>query len=614
MQRQQAVYFLFISIVVLVGIFLGRGIGRAQALATDCSVPWSGGKIAHFFATPFNIFNNNAKLLSIKCSPHSYDVTIGDGSKTLYIYKKVYFTEDADHFTRTATISGSEVAHARDWIIGSGTVQIPYFSSREKVNYLAFYACSLDAPTKQWRCGCSATGQCSQPAQNNYTWFLRGFVTQQPQPVKITPRKAFQTAQKTQAVTTSTQTTGGAQSTIVGQLPPCSGAQTLIIDSAEGWAQVNNAQYTNFCVKPGDYKSAGTITLTASGTAGKPRTIQLMGNDATHPVKLSQAQRAYVKGFLINGNHWVIDRMSIVNVQEPHTMGIEKGASDNTISRLYMDGNLSGIDIQDRANRNTITQSYIGNTTLEGINSDFVCVGLQAYQYGDRTGVIIEDTKITDNEFVNCNDSVQLIRKKDSRDGSFPGTIVTNNDFYTTDDRLTDCSGNRQPGGECMIGENAFDIKGGSDDPSRPVRIERNRIWNMKQSDRTLVPTGSWGDAIIVHFDSQNVIVKDNIIWDSSRGIDVHIGASNVGVENNVLYDINSQRDNVGQALMFTSEAGTNNHASGNIIVNARTPIENGSGAQLSNNSIRQDKSGGDLCFRIKRISGPEEKCLKGAK
>ncbi len=597
----------------------------------ECTTAWRGGALAQRFSEPFT--RDNVPLLSLTCALGRYAITIGDGRDDLYIYKYAYLTEDGNAFTRRIALQGGRKAGA--WFIGSAQASVPFFATHAQKNYIAFYAC-VRRTNGTFACGCSGSGVCSAPHEGRFRWYVGVFSSQQPgtspapQPVQSVAAPERQSAATTRpavreqvrptvrsAVPTSvsqpTQRATSSSYAVPVALPSCDSAGTLVIDSVDDWAQVNNSQYTNFCVKPGDYRAAGVITLTSSGTANRKRVIQLMNGNDTHPARLPDAQQAFLGGLRFGdgatpANHWIVDRMSFVDLSTPHITGIERGSSDNIINRWRYERNNSGIDIQDRADRNVIQNSYIGNTTLDAVKSDFVCIGLQAYAHGGRRNVIIRDTKIVGNEMFNCNDAIQLIRNGNDRNGSFPGTLIADNDISVRTDRHTNCGGASQPNGPCSIAENAIDVKGGSDEAARPVRIVDNRMWGIKRSDPTIVPGGSWGDAIVVHYDTQNLIIENNAIFDSSRGVVVHLGSHNVRVDNNIIADIPANTDGAGYGIVFTSEAGGNNSARGNVLLRVAQPITNSAGATVAENVI--DAASTRTCVTIMPISAPQEKCF----
>ncbi len=647
-------YYFLCALSFLASIFIGFVVNAA-----DCAVSWRGGTIAHFFAEPFNVFNNNTSLLTASCHQDRYTFSIGDGSDNLYIYKDAYLTEDGDTFTQRIELSGTK--RAGDWIIGKASADVPYFTSSAAQNYIAFYGCMrVDGV---YKCGCSGSArECSVPSRGIFRWFLGGFRTQQARSVRTTTQHVNQQTQQTrqqrdvastettthnasdttdattdtintdtntnthggdnataqdsatptQSTSTSTVVTQGSSYAVSVKLPSCSGSKTLIIDSVNDWQKINDPAYTNFCVKPGDYRGAGVITLTSSGSAQEPRVIQLFSDDNTHPAKLPEGQQALLGGMRLgNGSaaarYWVIDRMSFVGLRKNGMVGINEGSSDNILNRIVMRNNMTGIDLQNGAHRNVIQNSYIGDMTEEAIRADIVCIGLQSYQ----GGAVIADTRIVGNELVNCNDAIQFIRNGSNPSGSFPGTLVADNDIYVTAERLTDCNGTVNGTGPCMIGENAIDAKGGSDDASKPVQIIDNRMWNIRRSDPARKPGGSWGDAIVVQYNTQNMVIKNNIIMDSNRGIVIHLGSHNTVTEGNTLFNIGGQTAGSGYGIIITTEAGSGNVVRHNTIIAADKPLgDDAGGNTVTGNTIGGVSDITRQCFMVKRISGPEEMCI----
>jgi hypothetical protein len=96
-------------------------------------------------------------------------------------------------------------------------------------------------------------------------------------------------------------------------LPACtvSDPEVRIIDDPGDWAAVNDPLLRVFCVRPGNYSSAGTIRLGVSGAPGRPRVLRYH-DPATaqppHPVRLGATRQAIVRALEIRGaQHWIVD-------------------------------------------------------------------------------------------------------------------------------------------------------------------------------------------------------------------------------------------------------------------------------------------------------------------
>jgi len=101
---------------------------------------------------------------------------------------------------------------------------------------------------------------------------------------------------------------------------------------------------------------------------------------------------------------------------------------------------------------------------------------------------------------------------------NYEGTIVDNNHMYINNEIYTDCNGNHDINGECAYAENAIDLKAGSNNPNNPIIISNNKMWGFRKSDRTNSYLGDPGAAIPIHYNVKNVLIRDNLIFDSVLG------------------------------------------------------------------------------------------------
>jgi hypothetical protein len=234
----------------------------------------------------------------------------------------------------------------------------------------------------------------------------------------------------------------------------------------------------------------------------------------------------------------------------------------------------------------------------------------------------------------------------------FSGTLIDGNDIYLTSALYSNCSGRRDPRGQCACAENAIDLKSGAENSARPFVITNNHIWGWKKTDKQCGGSGSWGSAIIGHYKLKNVVIKHNTIFDSQRGITLSTGPRNITITSNLMHGINSRVKKESAALVTTSDV-SNVVMNGNTIVDAgswitlragRSKLECnviiGSGPAAGgrgNNTVgrnsyyrsipgvvsgngdvvfdlERDSSNVDSCFTVKRISGGKKVCLSYGK
>ncbi len=311
-----------------------------------------------------------------------------------------------------------------------------------------------------------------------------------------------------------------------------------IIPDDEPWSSttLNSTSYTNFFVRPGSYS---LVTITRSGTDIARRTLSLYNGNDTHPGKLDLSELALWGGTMDGASFWTFDRHAYANgvAQDHRNFLLTGGATDNIFNRSYSYRVPAMYDIWDKCHRNTFQlgrHEYPGGEP--GAGDGPVCIQIRAW---DTMDLQCHDTKIISNEFRNQNDSFQHVRgpiedESDYQAANGEGTILYDNDFYIEN----------QP-----AMENAFDIKFGSDNPSKPVLIQNNRMWGYKKSpDYEYDPEQPYGPCRTVlggHQSPRNVHIYDNIIFDSNTGVDFAIGFNGVGydeggidciVERNLLY------------------------------------------------------------------------------
>lgn len=335
-------------------------------------------------------------------------------------------------------------------------------------------------------------------------------------------------------------------------LPKCNvkNPEVQFIKSNADWKMINSSSKRVFCVSPGDYRGAGTITLTASGTADARRYIILNNGNNAHPASLPETQQANVQIDLVGANYWVVDRISTLHPTQIRAVSLRGNSTHNIMNRMNIRYfNKNAFAISNGSHYNTIQKCRIADQVLYWRKKDGVgIVTYNAAKWDDPTYVF--NTKIIQNEFVNVSDSVQLpMMFKDyensiQADTGYNGTIIDSNQMHLTPDIYTDGHGHPDPNGEYVYAENAIDIKKGSDDANNKVIITNNIMWGYRESDKTGSSLGDPGTALVVHYGTDNTVIDNNYIFDSNRGINIgdargsdHAFADS-SVSHNILRDI----------------------------------------------------------------------------
>lgn len=295
---------------------------------------------------------------------------------------------------------------------------------------------------------------------------------------------------------------------------PCTGSGVKFIDSNNDWNDINNPNYRIFCVEPGDYSGAGTITITASGQENYRKWIrwydpQHPDDNGTHTYDMAGSDRAKMARIVFDGaNYWTVDRIQFTK----GAVELRDGAHHNVLNRILMweaDTSISrhGVMFDDGAHHNWLQNSVIANT--------------QPTPGMDSIAVVVRNAQhniITKNEIFNIpGDTIQI--GPDGTDNK--GTIIVNNDLYINPNVFTDGNGNYTTNGDYACAENAIDIKSHSPNPgSSYLLIENNRMWGFRETDSSCGGTGSGGSHIVLHYGSTDQVrIRKNNFWNGLTGI-----------------------------------------------------------------------------------------------
>ncbi|MEN8229699.1 MAG: T9SS type A sorting domain-containing protein [Bacteroidota bacterium] len=316
----------------------------------------------------------------------------------------------------------------------------------------------------------------------------------------------------------------------------------MIIDNNDDWAHINDATIRYFYVAPGNYSAVGRVEITSSGTGTEKRYLSLYNGNDLHPGKLPIEEVATVRLLFRGAQNWVVDRMSYLDPYYSNwILDFQDGAKDIIINRqLIRDTNSGAVYVRNGTESITIQKCRFDRTRFT------IVTDLAAIMLGGADNTVIKNVKVLDNEIVNYNDPVQTVRMNPQivTNDNHEGLIIDNNHFYADDLIYTDCSGNPQQDGPCLYGENALDFKAGSENPNNPVLVTNNKMWGYRRADRTGSSMSSNGNAIVLHFNVENIKIRDNVIFDSFEGIRVGARESyphilmNGEISNNIFYNL----------------------------------------------------------------------------
>lgn len=319
-------------------------------------------------------------------------------------------------------------------------------------------------------------------------------------------------------------------------LPECDAGnpEVQFIRSNADWSTINSSSKRIFCVSPGDYRSLGNITLTAKGTSEKRRYILLNNGNDTHPGKLDQAKLANLALRFSGSSYWTIDRFAAFNTNVTDAITISgTGSTNNIINRGFTDNYSRAVKIGDRAHNNTIQNCRFQNMKPAAMDDDQVSINLISW---GTESFEIKNTKIINNEIVTSNDGIQLTRSPIGGSGDYyqagncEGTIIDGNHIWQDHATMAGATG-----------EDAIDIKVGSDNPANPILITNNHFWNWDKEQ-----SGGQSTAIVLHLNPTNVKITNNVFFDSGGAISTgsagypgfHNGMIDGEIAHNLIYNM----------------------------------------------------------------------------
>jgi len=335
---------------------------------------------------------------------------------------------------------------------------------------------------------------------------------------------------------------------IIPKYNPNDFTHVLITPSNGKWNRyvLNDPNKKHFYVKPGKYSSK-YINLTRSGTKSSRRTMSLYNGNDLHPAALPDNQVANVLFHFDGADYWTIDRMANLDRNVNPSMRLMNGASHNIINRWHLRNYKYGISIYSYCHYNTVQNSYINHAT-EAARRVMDSVGLNIHTNGKSVGEAI-GTKFINNDIRNATDGIQITRSKGkgSNNANFEGTIINNNRIWMDKTTYIDAKGKLNPSGSYFYGENAIDLKAGSENPKNPVIVTNNIIWGYSKTDLRSLKAGK---PFTSHYGVKNLKMNRNIITDCKIG-PVIISAEDWEFKNNIIHNIYTVR---GQSMLYLSE------------------------------------------------------------
>ena len=346
---------------------------------------------------------------------------------------------------------------------------------------------------------------------------------------------------------------------------PDPGACDVVITQANAattLGQLNDASRRVFCVDPGDYRSAGKLLLTASGTSSSRRFLRFHAPLGAHQKAIHRTQRAIFESIqLVQASWWVIQGI-VVEPQDPATVFLMKvdGGDHNVLDGNLIDASQQwnetrhvGVAIaswqSDPATYNSVQANVVrgGNRSRLGLDYTGIAVSSSVY-----AGANNDFNKILDNEIYDWGDGIQLSGDTTCSNAGRPrGTWIEGNDIYITAAKRADClTGLPDPGGECSCSEDGIDLKVDPGSEARFwTRITNNRLWGFRPTAQVSCGgSGSNGQAITAgNTCPGHVFVGNNVIMDVTTGVLVH--GSQWILAGNLFHDVRNAGEVGGSAI-----------------------------------------------------------------
>ncbi|MEK7703657.1 MAG: hypothetical protein AAB426_01765 [Myxococcota bacterium] len=306
---------------------------------------------------------------------------------------------------------------------------------------------------------------------------------------------------------------------------PCDQTITTSTAPSNDWSAIDWSNRV-ICIEAGDHTGRGTLTPTASGTAGVRSVLRYYraGDTDDDPWHQSVASQAVIARIHLNGQkYWLMHRLTLDNnYHAGATLWFDTGAADNIANRLLVQHAADDLVYfvgtsgpADAPSGNTMQNSVLRDSQVSNtLEND--CI----------TSSWSTNSHVVSNEIYRCNKEVFSQQDQDS-----DGMIVENNDLYDDASRYTDCSGNIQPNGPCGISEAIVSLKDGSSTSGNPMIFMYNRMWGGRHVDSSIAQAsdamcmsvsagGSYGVQPPDGAGTSHLLVENNVCFDSVGGID----------------------------------------------------------------------------------------------
>jgi hypothetical protein len=177
---------------------------------------------------------------------------------------------------------------------------------------------------------------------------------------------------------------------------------------------------------------------------------------------------------------------------------------------------MSGYSIRSVASSNCTIQNSLFADASKDVSADIGAVLIEGF--GPKTDPYSfpgANNVICDCEFRNLTDAIGWTYNPDRID--IPSSVFDNNEVYVTEDYYT--SNPYDPATNLACAEDGADIKCGSFSHRTPCIVTNNFFHGFRPTDQTCGGTGSSGQGIVIHRNAQNIVVQNNVIYNSSAGV-----------------------------------------------------------------------------------------------
>jgi hypothetical protein len=359
----------------------------------------------------------------------------------------------------------------------------------------------------------------------------------------------------------------------------------IIEASPNGSWQSNNINGVHkhiFLIKPGDYRSWGTLHLNRTGTKDQEKIISYYNPknakslDFDHPVNMKDDERVIIQNFRISrSDYWNICGINfrkaetIVGIFDFNVITTE--ANHNVVDRCIIEDVSTGNALYIHASHNNTIQNCVIKNTLQKKDADRIGITIS----GENSEA--NYNQILNNEIYNCTQGVQVEYRDSYQNGQCAGTLIANNDIYITEDL------HRYYGTDTLAcAEIGIVLKiGGSDISEKNIsKVINNRVWGFRKTDLSCSGSGgSQGCGIQLMGKTNNVLVQDNIVFDLPMGIKIATSdpkikiskTANIAILNNLVFDIKKRASVDNPTGLFVSGSADILY---NTVINANEGIQ----------------------------------------